>query len=343
VKLNYGHDFRKGANTSELEDLDSVPDTWLKLDQVIEYWQSMGVDGFRCDMAHMVPISFWKWLVARGRDRDEHVYFTGEAYDSDPTKLTEGNVLHQLLDSGFDSVYDSRSYDLVKGIYEEGKWANDLDELLWDHKRLHKMLRYIENHDEVRVASPGNWGDWGASVGKAATAVIMGTGRSGMLLYSGQEVAENAAEAEGFSKADGRSSIFDYWSGEQLCKWTNQLKFDGGRLDQYQQDLRAWYAWWYNLMHEPEFRCGEVFGLNNYNKENTKFGRLEGETVSGHWIYAYLRYTEELISLVVVNLHPEIEWENLTVWLPDQFVKYFKEGENLTIKSLHPYSYSFSF
>ncbi len=37
-----------------------VPDTWNKMGDIIEYWLGLGGDGFRCDMAEMVPMQFWK-------------------------------------------------------------------------------------------------------------------------------------------------------------------------------------------------------------------------------------------------------------------------------------------
>ena len=214
VKLNYGHDFRQGADASHLDcyadaNVDEVPDTWRKMDAVLEYWQNLGVRGFRCDMAHMVPVPFWKWTISRARKRDGDVYITGEAYELDPAKLSHGNILDELLEAGFDSVYDSESYDLLKAVYEAGKWANDIDDLLWDETRLHKMVRYVENHDEVRVASLSHWGGWGANVGKAASAVLMGIGRGPALMYSGQEVAEPADGSEGFCGDDGRTTIFE--------------------------------------------------------------------------------------------------------------------------------------
>jgi glycosidase len=58
VKLNYGHDFTTGRDTSTLPgenaDPTTVPKTWRTMDEIIRYWQEMGVDGFRVDMAHMV-------------------------------------------------------------------------------------------------------------------------------------------------------------------------------------------------------------------------------------------------------------------------------------------------
>jgi glycosidase len=91
------------------------------MDQVIAYWQEMGVDGFRGDMSHMEPPEFWKWLIARARQRMPTVVFIGEAYDNDPAKVPgsdpvvsrlnggRGNVMFDLLDAGFDGVYDDRA------------------------------------------------------------------------------------------------------------------------------------------------------------------------------------------------------------------------------------------
>lgn len=318
VKLNYGHDFRNGPDASHLENLSEVPDTWKKMDAVLAYWQELGVRGFRCDMAHMVPVPFWKWLIEKARSRDKSVYFTGEAYDLDPAKLTYGNILHELLEAGYDSVYDSETYDMVKGIYEHGKWANDIDELLWDEQRLHGMLRYVENHDEVRIASPINWGGHGAKIGMPVTAILLGIGRSANLLYCGQELSEPAIGSEGFCGDEGRTSIFDYWSPPEIAKWVNGKLFDGGQLNAEQEQLRNWYSWWLNLMNEPAFAEGQIYGLNGVNLENPHYGRLDGETYSGHWLYSFIRYSAGQAYLVVANLNPDQTMHDVRINIPQE-------------------------
>ena len=106
VKLNYGHDFTKGRDTSHLPQpnaaLKTVPKTWRTMDEILAYWQKMGVDGFRVDMAHMIPMEFWAWVVKRARKRNPQVYFVAEAYDSDSAKLTDQDVIEALLHAGFD-------------------------------------------------------------------------------------------------------------------------------------------------------------------------------------------------------------------------------------------------
>ena len=310
VKLNFGHDFTAGRDTSHLPgpdaELESVPDTWRKLDAVLAHWQELGVAGFRVDMAHMVPMEYWAWATARCRERHAGAYFFAEAYDNDPAKLTDGNVLDALLDAGFDAVYDDPLYDLLEGLYEEGKWCNDLDALLDTGERFHRSLRYGENHDEVRLANPDTWGGLGADVGRPVCAVLYGLGRGPLMLYSGQEVGEPARERSGFGGDGGRTSIFDYTTVPELAKWRAGGACDGSGLTWAQRDLRTWYGELLRLVHQPAFTRGETLVLNAHNVDNPDFGRVPGEPASGHWLYAYLRHDAESgqAFLVLANFSP---------------------------------------
>lgn len=322
VKLNYGHDFTKGRDTSHLPKADAspadVPRTWRTMDEILGYWQELGVDGFRCDMAHMVPMEFWRWVVKRCRARHPDVFFSAEAYDNDPAKLTDEHVLDELLHAGFDAVYDDPSYDVLEAIYDSGKWANDLDPLTFTGFRFHRSLRYAENHDEVRLASPKEWGGHGMKVGRPATAVLFALGRGPVMLYHGQEVGEPAAGVEGFGGDDARTSIFDYWSMPEFTKWVNGGKFDGARLSDEQKSLRAWYGKLIRATQSRAFTHGEFYGLNHANKENPAFGRVGGETVSGHWLYAFLRRDPKTAQafLVVANFHPGETLRGVRVCIP---------------------------
>ncbi len=337
VKLNYGHDFTAGRDTSRLPGPDaapeSVPKTWRTMDAILAYWQDMGVDGFRADMAHMIPMEFWRWAIRRARQRKADVFFSAEAYDNDPAKLTDGHVLDELLKAGFDAVYDDPVYDVLEGLYDSGKWANDLDALTFTGDRFHRSLRYAENHDEVRLASPKEWGGLGMHVGRPVSAVLFGMGRGPIMLYSGQEVGEPAAGEEGFGGDDARTTIFDYWSMPELVKWVNGGKFDGGRLSGEQKNLRDWYAKLIRLMHEPAFTTGEFYGLNHANTDNPGYGRLDGETASGHWLYCYLRHDKAggQAYLVVANFHGRRTLENVKVRLPDHALEWLGKSAAATL------------
>lgn len=324
VKLNYGHDFTTGRDTSHLPGPEaapeSVPDTWRKMDAVLEFWQELGVGGFRADMAHMVPVEFWAWAICRARGRDAGTLFLAEAYDGDPAKLTEGDVIGALLRSGFDAVYDGPLVQRLQQIYEGRSWANDLDELVWEMDRQHRMVRYAENHDEVRLANPQWWSGHGARVGRAVSAITLGIGGGPVMIYNGQEVGEPAVGAEGFSGDDGRSSIFDYGCLPELAKWVNGHRYDGGGLSAEQKDLRDWYGRLVRLCGEPGLEHGWFYGLNHANKDNPHFGRLDGEGTSGHWLYVFLRSERRPDGqdfLVVVNLNPTEMIAGAKVWIPE--------------------------
>ena len=335
VKLNYGFDFTDPAKSvreypNAWTPDKPIPDTWKKMDQVIEHWQSLGADGFRCDMSHMVPPEVWSWAIGQARARKPDVFFIGEAYDDDPSKVPgsdpvvaglnygKGNVLFDLLNAGFDAVYDAPAYRALKRIYDGSGWANDIDSEIGDAFICHNSVRYAENHDEVRLAARSEWGGVGMNVGRPVSAILYGLSRGVIMLYNGQEVGEPAAGAEGFGGDDARTSIFDYWSMPEFVKWVNDHQYDGARLSPEQKSLRAFYSRLINLVGEPAFRDGEFFPLNPFNRNNAAFGRLPGEQASGHWLYAFLRYdiSTQQRFLVVANLHPTTALHDVRVLLP---------------------------
>jgi glycosidase len=354
IKLNYGFDFTDPSkSTREYPNARSpekpIPDTWTKADQVIEYWQSLGVDGFRCDMAHMVPPETWSWTISQARGRRPDVFFMGEAYNDDPAKVPgsdpvvsqlhfgQGNVLFDLLNAGFDAVYDAPVYRALKRIYDGSGWANDIDREIADEFICHNSVRYAENHDEVRLAARHEWGGIGMNVGRPASAILYGLSRGPIMLYNGQEVGEPGAGAEGFGGDDARTSIFDYWSMPEFAKWVNAHNYDGARLSPEQKALREFYGRVINLVGEPAFRDGKFFPLNPANRDNAAFGRFPGEEASGHWLYAFLRYdvVAEQRFLVVANLHPTISFQNVRVLLPAaalQFLDLNQEAADIPLK-----------
>jgi glycosidase len=322
VKLNYGHDFTQGRDSTHLPSadasIDSVPKTWRIMDEIIGYWQEMGVDGFRADMAHMIPLDFWRWLIQRSRQKKTEVYWMAEAYDNDPAKLSDGHIMDDLLEAGFDAVYDDPLYDVLMGIYDEGKWCNDIDDFLFTGERFHRSLRYGENHDEVRLAHPREWGGHGMAVGRPVCAVSFAMGRGPIMIYHGQELGEQALGKSGFADDNGRTTIFDYWSLPSLQDWIAGKRYDENNIEPERRALRDWYGRLLRLMAEPAFERGEFYGLNFANRNNPMFGRIDGEVVSGHWVYAFLRHDRESGQkfLCVVNFHPQQSMMNLRVIIP---------------------------
>ncbi len=340
VKLNYGFDFtiadksvREYPNAAAPDK--PIPDTWKKMDSIIAYWQGLGVDGFRCDMSHMVPPEFWCWAIARARSRHADVTFIGEAYDNDPAKVPgvdpviaqlnggKSNVMFDLLNAGFTGVYDDPTYRVIKKLYEGPGWANDIDGAQPDAFIFDNSLRYAENHDEARIAAPSQWGGLGMKVGIPVSAILYGLSRGPIMLYNGQEVGEPGAGVEGFGRNDARTSIFDYWSMPELVKWVNHHKYDGGQLSQEQKNLRATYGRLIHLVGQPAFRDGTFIPLNAANRDNPRYGRIGSEQPSGRWLYSFLRYDANSGQrfLVVINLNPTTLMDDVRIQLPEATLK----------------------
>lgn len=344
VKLNYGSDYRHGSPSADalpgiMAPASYLPRTWHEMNRVLEFWQDMGVGGFRCDMAHLVPLPFWRWVIAESRLRDENVFFMAEAYN-DHMKLCSGDVLPALLAAGFNGVYDSAAYQGMRALYEGGAWANDLDKFQSPDSPLFRGgVRYVENHDEPRVADAAHWGGVGQKVLPAAMVAQYASTCGPVLIYNGQETAERADGPGGFGGDNGRTSIFDYTSLPRFQDWTNNGAFDGALLPPDLWELRRFTAELLPYMQHPALSYGSFYGLNWSNRDNPDFGRISGESVSGHRIYAFLRHYRKAKStvLVVCNLDSEQE-RSVSVRIPRhaQEWAFKKHGEQSFEDLLNP-------
>lgn len=283
VKLNYGVDYMGGHRLC----FDPIPDTWHKMLDILLFWCGKGIDAFRCDMAHMVPVEFWGWAISRVKESYPQVLFIAEIYDQGLYRL--------YLEKGkFDYLYDKVGlYDKLRGVLCHQVSAAQLT-YCWqavDGIGGH-MLNFLENHDEQRFASPFFAGDADKAIPALAVATLMSTGP--MMIYFGQELGERGDDAEGFSGHDGRTTIFDYWSVPTVRQW-----YDGGRcsiakLTSQQKRLRNLYKTILHIgRHEKAVSQGSFFDLMYVNGENPH--------LNPHRHYTFLRkYGRELL-LVAVN------------------------------------------
>lgn len=312
VKLNYGSDYRHGSYAADalpgvLAPDEAVPRTWRLLDEVLAWWQEMGVGGFRCDMAHLVPLPFWRRAIANARLRDPETLFIAEAYN-DTMKLIEGDVHTALLAAGFDGVYDASAYQALRSMYESNTWANDLDHLHRPDAPLYcGGVRYLENHDEPRLASPLYWNACGEKAACALMAAQYATTCGPVLFYNGQSVGERAEGPGGFGGDNGRTSIFDYTHLPRLQRWANSGRYDGALLTAAENARLDFCGRLLRALQHPALSKGEFYGLNWANQQTLDYGREPGETTSGHRVYAFLRYdaAARAAVLVVCNFSPE--------------------------------------
>ena len=280
VKLNYGVDYfcHQGY-------FSPVPDTWNKMLQIIEYWANMGVDGFRCDMAFMVPVVFWNWLIPQIKATYPHVIFIAEIYDV--------NIYGQYLNEGhFDYLYDKVNlYDTLRAVTCGYGSATQITQCWRIVEGLsNRMLNFLENHDEQRIASEQFAGNPRRGIPALIVSSTLSTGP--FLIYQGQELGEKADDAEGFSGHDGRTTIFDYWSIPTVRRWYNGGKCDGGKSLQDEKTLREIYTKVLNAAaNEQAISHGGFFDLMYVNQH----------TMNPHKQYCYLRHHNGDLLLIVVN------------------------------------------
>ena len=206
VKLNYGLDYYAGR----VGHFSPIPNTWDKMTDILLFWASKGVDGFRCDMAEMVPAAFWHWATDKVKFRYPKMLFIGEVYN--PAEY------RNYLAAGFDYLYDKVGmYDTLREVIC-GRQSTHAITGAWqqtDDIRNH-MLYFLENHDEQRVASSFFAGSGSKGIpGLVVSALLQ---KNPLMIYAGQEFGERGMDKEGFSGHDGRPTIFDYWSVDTLVR-----------------------------------------------------------------------------------------------------------------------------
>jgi glycosidase len=296
VKLNYGYNFVNGASQ-----YDPLPRTWTLMDKVLAYWQAKGVDGFRCDMAHMIPREAWQFLIAGSRRRDPACLFLAEAYPNGGPGYPS-NDPDVLVAAGFDAVYQSSSYDALKRIYMRSGTADDYDRTVTPLTARERAVRvvYLENHDERRIASPLAQGTWSgdSGFGSADAGYQLGPlhylfGNGPVLFLNGQEVGEPGAGAAGFSTNCGRTTTFDYWCMPELAKWVNQHAYDGGGLSASQSDLRRFYAALLAVCQDSAIRGDGYWGLKYFNR-SSRFSDCPDD------LYTFARFREGAGRLLLV-------------------------------------------
>ncbi|MDD4921845.1 MAG: alpha-amylase family glycosyl hydrolase [Bacteroidales bacterium] len=287
VKLNYGVDYQGGGRCY----FQNVPATWFKMLDVLSYWTKIGVDGFRCDMAEMVPVEFWEWSIHRIRKLNPDILFIAEIYKP-------GQYHDYLQRGGFDYLYDKMGmYDTVRLIVE-GYGPTSSITGCWQSVNViqSKMLYFFENHDEQRLAS-----DFFAKdpvKGFPALIVLACMQTNPFMLYSGQELGETGMYSEGYSATDGRSTIFDYWTIDSLAAWNNSGKWNEQNLTDLQKHVRSYYKRVLHLcMEEKSFSDGLFFDLMYANDVNPDFNSSR--------LYAFLRKAGNEFVLVVANFSDE--------------------------------------
>jgi glycosidase len=282
VKLNYGVDIQNNRQ----QHFEPIPDTWIKMKDILIFWAGKKVDGFRCDMAEMVPVQFWNWAIPQVKEVNPEIVFIAEIYN--PKEYGNYTQIGK-----FDMLYDKvQLYDTLRHITQgHGSTAN-LPPIQDALRNLDgRMMHFIENHDEQRSSSRFFAGSpWKAWPSMVVSATI---DRGPVMIYFGQEVGEPGLGIEGFEGDDGRTTHFDYWGVPEHQKWMNGGLFDGALLSDEQKQLRASYVSLLNLAGSQKvFTNGEYADVT---QSNISSGNFDGK------VAAYVRYTSDERVLVVCS------------------------------------------
>ena len=298
TKLNYGVDIQTGSNH-----FDPVPNTWLKMKDILVYWTNKKVDGFRCDMAEMVPVEFWNWVIPQIRSINPDIIFIAEIYNPSAynSYITKG---------GFDFLYDKvQLYDTLRLLINGQRSTSDINQIYQSLSGLNNnMLHFLENHDEQRIASRFFAGDmWKGLPAMVISATI---DRGPVMIYCGQEVGEPGAGAEGFQVDDGRTTIFDYWGMPEHQKWMNGGTFNGDSLSPEQKQLRQFYMDLLNLAGKnPAITQGAYLDLTAFN---ITAGNIDER------IHVFMRFAGDE-RLLIVNSFNEKD-QAIKIKIPDDAI-----------------------
>jgi len=319
VKINYGISPDGTKDFEELpygfEDKDyqahfefwkekTVPDSWLKFRDIALYWLDFGVDGFRFDMAEMVPVEFWSFMNSSIKMKNPSAFILAEVYNPD---LYRAYIKKGKMDYLYDKV---QLYDTLKHVMQ-GHGSTDnippIQEYLKDIE--HNMLHFLENHDEQRIASPEFAGN--AEKGKPAMVVSATISTSPTMVYFGQEVGEPGAENAGFG-SPSRTSIFDYIGVPHHQRWLNNKKFDGGQSTPQEKALRDFYKRLLNFTINSSALVGNYQDIHRYNRDHTEWYNDK--------VLSFVRWGEDERLIVVSNFSETYKF-GFELQLPENLIQ----------------------
>ena len=327
VKINYGispdgkKDFNELPDGFENEDYKThfnfwkdkiVPDSWIKFKDIAMYWLDFGVDGFRFDMAEMVPVEFWSFMNSSIKMKNPEAFILAEVYNP--------NLYRDYIKKGkMDYLYDKvQLYDTLKHVMQ-GHGSTDHIPQIQDYLKdiEHNMLHFLENHDEQRIASPEFAGN--AEKGKPAMVVSATISTSPTMIYFGQEVGEPGAEHAGFG-SPSRTSIFDYIGVPNHQRWLNNKKFDGGQSTVHEKALRDFYKRLLNLTINSSALAGNYQDIHQFNREHTEWYNDK--------VLSFVRWSDDEQLIVVSNFSPNDAF-GFELQLPKNLVKELQLSEGI--------------
>ncbi len=319
VKVNYGispegkKDFDELPAGFENEDYKkhfefwqdkTVPNSWIKFRDIALYWTAKGIDGFRYDMAEMVPVEFWSFMNSAIKMKNSNAFLLAEVYNP---KMYRDYIRKGKMDYLYDKV---ALYDTIKHVMQGHGLTDNIPPIQEDLKDIeHNMLHFLENHDEQRIASDEFAGN--ALKGKPAMVVSTTISTAPTMVYFGQEFGEDGSENAGFG-TPSRTSIFDYVGVPSLQRWVNDNNFDGGKSTKEETSLRNFYKHLLNFTIKSDALMGEYEDIHQYNRENTANYTSK--------VLSFVRYSKNEKLIIISNFDDEKTGE-FQLKIPSEIIK----------------------
>ena len=281
-----------------------VPNSWKKFRDIALYWTAKGVDGFRYDMAEMVPYEFWSYMNSSIKMKNPDAFLLAEVYNPKEYR----NYIHI---GKMDYLYDKVAfYDELKAIIQGKSVPDSISHIQKEMADIeHHMFHFLDNHDEQRLASPEFAGT--PEKGKPLMVVSTTISTSPTMVYFGQEVGE-AGNVNGGFGTRSRTSIFDYVGVPNHQRWMNDGKFDGGQLSASEKELRDFYKRLLNFTINSPALMGKFQEIQSVNRKETR-GYDSG-------IYSYVRWSDTQKLVVVANFS-DVKTSHFDLKIPVEIIK----------------------
>lgn len=282
----------------------TVPSSWVKFKDIALYWTEKGVDGFRYDMAEMVPVEFWSYMNSYVKMKNPDAFLLAEVYNP---SLYRDYIKRGKMDYLYDKV---QLYDTLKHVMQGHGSTDNVPPILNELRDIeHHMLHFLENHDEQRIASPDFAGS--AEKGKPAMVVSATSSTAPTMIYFGQEFGEPGAEDLGFGDPT-RTSIFDYGSVPSFVRWVNDKKFDGGQSTEAEKELRDFYKRLLNFTIDSPALMGDYQDIQWYNQEHTEWYNDK--------VLSFVRWSADEKLIIISNFNPDNPY-GFELQLPEDLVQ----------------------
>ncbi len=205
---------------------------WDSLIEALKHWVNLGVDGFRCDVASIVPLEFWLKARKEIAQLNPQVIWLAESVHSGFVvhRRGQGRTGHSdsELYQAFDITYDYDIFEVwracVRGAASIGRYMEFLLQQDAIYPENFCKLRFVENHDQPRIM------DFALNQDQAlAWTSFQAFNPGAFLIYAGQE----SAAAHKPSLFDKDEIAWKSYEFQPILSTLSKLKKDPAQLGNF--------------------------------------------------------------------------------------------------------------